>query len=216
MISAEDRVLKINYLEHLPPSKNTKILDVGCGNGRVLNFLKSQGYENFLGVDIDSKSLEEISTDLKTKTLLINNLSDFLKSENTQYDCIIAKDVIYYFTRSEATKIMREIASKLNTNGKIIIEIFNGAQLTAAYTANKDLGIQTVYTEHSLKQLLDSAGLKVTHIFGQKQPYIGVKKRILNLILSFFYKFVFLAERGVDENNPKIFTKSIIAVAQKD
>ena len=44
-------------LPHLPPRRETRILDCGCGYGRMLKALQESGYQNVEGVDC---SLEQV------------------------------------------------------------------------------------------------------------------------------------------------------------
>ena len=61
--------LEYNYSPLLPNNKNARILDAGCGHGRILNFLYEKAYQNLLGVDRDKEALEKISPKLKEKVV---------------------------------------------------------------------------------------------------------------------------------------------------
>jgi len=45
------------YFEKITPflSQDSMIIEYGCGYGRLLNMIKSQGYQNLLGFDLSSK-----------------------------------------------------------------------------------------------------------------------------------------------------------------
>ncbi len=213
-----DRVLELNYIAHLPADKFARILDFGCGEGRVLKFLESQGYQNFLGVDIDTVALENLPLEIRAKTERLGRLEDFVQKHHSRFDCIILKDVIYYFNRSTAADNLRLILRALKPGGSVVIEVFNGAQLTSNFTAAKDLGIQTVYTEASLRQLLTACGLTVHTLFEQRQARGGIKFWLYRLGQRLYFavlRAVFILERGADSNNPTLFGKSLIAVARK-
>ena len=49
----KDLILEENYSAWLPSEKNEPILDLGCGDGRILHFLSIKGYNQILGVDRD-------------------------------------------------------------------------------------------------------------------------------------------------------------------
>jgi len=42
---------------HIPENKNTKIVDLACGNGGFIHLLKRAGYHNVLGVDTSSEQV---------------------------------------------------------------------------------------------------------------------------------------------------------------
>lgn len=52
--------LLIKIIKKYSPSKNNKILDLGCNVGRHLNFLKIAGYKNLYGVDIGKVPLKKL------------------------------------------------------------------------------------------------------------------------------------------------------------
>ena len=44
----------LEFLEQNKINKNSKILDVGCGVGSLVNILRNRGYKNTYGIDLDS------------------------------------------------------------------------------------------------------------------------------------------------------------------
>lgn len=211
-----DRILKLNYLPFLPQAKDSFILDFGCGKGRMLTFLNEAGYKNILGIDSDPRAIEDAQ--LKNKTLLVNNLESFIKEYALKFDCIILKDVIYYFERERVVEKIQDILKCLKPQGIVIIEVFNGALLTSSYTAAKDLNIKTIYTESSLLQILKHSNLYDIKISEQRFETLGLKASVykfMRLFYKLFLKLIFIFERGFDEHNPKLLTKSIIAFARK-
>jgi 2-polyprenyl-3-methyl-5-hydroxy-6-metoxy-1,4-benzoquinol methylase len=64
------------YLNHvLPTSKDAKILDIGCGFGQFLGELKSQGYTNLKGIDINDEAINSC----KKKGLDVTQISDIVR-----------------------------------------------------------------------------------------------------------------------------------------
>ncbi len=211
-------VFDSNYGRHLPVARDARILDIGCGSGRMLAFLESRGYTNFLGVDIDAGVLLQVPGHLQDRTMQITDLSAFLHEHSEIFDLILAKDVLYYFSRHEVTQRMLEIAQAIRPGGRIVVEVFNGAVLTATYTAAKDVGILAIYTEQSIRTLLEGAGLHVTEVYGQRPGRGGVLRPLYNFLAGFWknmLRLIYVLERGIDPNNPKILEKSLLAVAHK-
>ncbi len=213
-----NKVLKENYAEHLPVDKNAAILDFGCGNGRVLKFLDQLGYNNILGVDIDEEAINAVPDNLKEQVKCLENPIDYLREKKNQFECIILKDVIYYFPREQVVDKCKDIINCLKPGGIAIVEVFNGAQLTALYTGFKDVGIQTVYTETSLRQICELCNLEVQKIFELKTEVRGLKSVIYycaQFIWKNVLKSIYILERGLDNNNPRLLNKSIIAICRK-
>ena len=184
-----------------------------------MEYLDFKGYTNILGVDVDEVALSTVDKKFKGNIKHINDLLVFLKSESKKFDIIIVKDVIYYFPPEYILVYMRSITTALSKDGCIIVvEVFNGALLTAPYTAAKDFGIVNIFTEKSVRSVLESSFLQVDEVFGVIKIQRRGLKNLIYLLGVFMWhlilRSIFLLERGVDDGNPKILTKSIIAVGR--
>lgn len=207
--------LEKNLVMHLPVNKNARILDFGCGTGRLLRFLHGKGYTNLHGADIDTAEWDGLKAVTQSLTKIDDTFA-FLRSVAGMYDFVIAKDVIYYFDRKTVQDIVGLLRSALVPGGSIYFEIFNGATLTGPYVQYKDLGIQLILTEHSLQHLVAQAGLKLVCIKGNSIPVTGPVSLVF-LVINWWQRFwlrcVFFAERSIDSQNPKILKRKVIAVA---
>jgi len=205
-------------MPYLPKDRGSRGLDLGCGSGRLLALLLDNGFENVVGIDIDRKVIDAAPAGLRDRMTSIDDLTSYLAQHEGEFDFIIAKDVLYYFPRHEVRARMQEIARALKPGGVILAEVFNGALTTAPYTAAKDLGIQTMYTEHSLRQLLEAGSLDVVAVAGIRSGKRGARRLLYDLIASAWHwgmRLIQLLERGIDPQNPRIFTKSLLGVAKR-
>lgn len=78
---------KLPALRHAKVTLDSKILDVGCGAGHLLNSLKEAGFKNLLGVDpfnkedinyenglkIEQKSIHELNSDANWDFIMLNH-----------------------------------------------------------------------------------------------------------------------------------------------
>ncbi len=99
-------------------SKETKILDIGCGRGKIISFLsKKYKMKNLpLGIDVvDHKNIRK-----KIRFTKINALK-YLGTTKEKFDIIFFKQSIHFFKLTEIKKILKFSKKKLNTKGKIII-----------------------------------------------------------------------------------------------
>jgi len=109
----------INFLEkRIKFNKEIKILDVGCGRGKIISiFSEKYQMSNLpLGVDIvDHKNAAK-----KIKFTKINALK-YLDKTKEKFDFILFKQSIHFFKLTEIKKILRLSKKNLNPKGKIII-----------------------------------------------------------------------------------------------
>ena len=129
---------------HLP--KSAKIIDVGGGESKLVNFLLDEGYEHITVLDISAKALEKAKQRLGNRaekiTWVVSDITDFTPTE--QYDLWHDRAVFHFLTSAEDVQRYVEI-SKSAVTGNLIIGTFseNGP------TRCSGLDIQQ-YTEASL------------------------------------------------------------------
>lgn len=211
--------LEYSYQAFLPQSKSAKILDLGCGQGRVLAFLQSLGYQNLEGVDVRADYIAHVKSTYNIEVHQVEDIFKFLENCKGNYDFIIAKDVIYYLPKEQLGHLMDLLNAALSPEGSIIVEVFNGSTFTGPFVKYKDTGILSILTEHSLFSLLSSSHFKEIQIFGKRQKIRSLKSAIFVFFQWCWRKVllgIYFLERGLDSENPKILEKQIIAVAKKE
>lgn len=120
--TSKDIEFKANTLinNFLNIDNNTEILDLGCGNGIMLEpFLK---YTNKLyGVDLVNINILECKKKFNSNNFICDNILDYLKNNKKTFDIIIIHGVIGYFTEDDQIKIINKCIKILNKNGKLIL-----------------------------------------------------------------------------------------------
>ncbi|HEU4704550.1 MAG TPA: hypothetical protein VFS45_02410, partial [Sphingomicrobium sp.] len=130
----------------------------------------------------------------------------------------VVKQMIYYLDRHQAPAFVRALADALAEDGRLVVEIFNGALLSSRFTELKDPGILTAYTENGLRRLLEANGLKVERMYGARLGRSGFRAAAYRLAQAMWfrlYRMLLVIERGRDDELPQIRHKSIIAVARR-
>jgi 2-polyprenyl-3-methyl-5-hydroxy-6-metoxy-1,4-benzoquinol methylase len=52
----------LEIIPQLPPNKDIKVLDIGCGIGSLLSVLKDSGYKNCTGIDLSEEQIQVAHT----------------------------------------------------------------------------------------------------------------------------------------------------------
>ena len=213
-IEAYFPALKHYYARHIPPNRDQRILEIGCGDGNFVYCLQQMGYKNANGIDYSAEQIE------KGKSMGINNLAcadlfSYLADNKSKYDVIIAKDVIEHFTRNEVFEIMELINKNLNDGGRFIMQVPNGQGIFHTSVFYGDYTHEMAYTESSINQVILNTGFKKSTCFPTGPIPYGVVSSILFILWKLMVlklKFWKMVETG----NPRgIFTQNIIAVVEK-
>jgi len=148
---------KYNFLKLLPADKKSRFLELGPGNGQFCEFLRLNGYNNYVGID----GSEEAESPRKTKgyNIICTDFLTFCKQPENQnaFDVVIANDIIEHFTKEELFDLFGAIRNCLKEKGTILIKTPNASNIfTGAQGRYCDLTHEIIFTEKSLKQLFIS------------------------------------------------------------
>ncbi len=109
-------------LKQIKLNRDSKILDIGCGRGKIVSNLysKLRLKNKPQGIDI----INHKDKDKRFKFKKIDALSFLLKNKN-KFDLIMIKQTIHFFKIKEVKKILSYAYLNLNTKGIIIILSLN-------------------------------------------------------------------------------------------
>lgn len=210
------RYYKKNHLQFLPTDKESKILDIGCGNGLFLNFLLNNGYKNIQGIDNNSINIEKCVN--KGLNAICMDIFKFLNDVTEKYDCVVLLNILEHFPKEEGYKLLMLVNSILDTNGRIIITVPNMANpITAGRGRYADITHEIGFTQESIEFILKltdytSISVKPINIFVLKNGLYNIIGSIANKIFCVITKILFLLN-GV--KTIKVFSKNMIISASK-
>lgn len=129
-------------------NSSNRILDYGCGYGRVLKELHEKGYTNIVGVDFSSEMINRAKKEDSSIEYHVIN-SGTTPFENESVDCVILLAVLStVYKNEEQDKIIDEVKRILKPNGKIYINDFlvntderNEKRYEKFYPKYKDYGV---------------------------------------------------------------------------
>jgi len=82
------------YFQHFKPGG--ALLDVGCGEGILLERLGQLGYSKYVGIDISETAIRQASKRKDEKTLFVcDNVLNYIPTE--LFDAIVFNETLYYF-----------------------------------------------------------------------------------------------------------------------
>jgi len=106
---------------------DSKILDVGCGNGRLLEAFKDKNVE-YLGVDSSEKFVRLAKSEIRNPKSEIRNgnILELGDIAEVNFDYVFCIAVLHHIPGKDLRiKALRQLKNKVNNEGKIIITVWN-------------------------------------------------------------------------------------------
>ena len=123
-LSSQNYIESFNnfLIKNIKINSNFKILDIGCGRGKILGSLSSKLKlkEKPLGIDIVNHKDRDKRINFKRINIL-----NFSLRKDQKFDLILIKQTIHLMKFNEIKKLLKSLKKKLNLNGRILIFTLN-------------------------------------------------------------------------------------------
>ncbi len=160
----------------LPPDKEIKILDCGCGVGLQLYILNELGYKNLTGIELLEQQAEVAREEMEGKAdIFTSDAFDWLPEHENEFDFVLCYDVLEHIPATKAIEFTTLIHKSLKKDGIAVFRVPNMSSILASHNMYMDITHVAGYTEYSLKQLLDVAGF-VNHGVASRNIFTGLKR----------------------------------------
>ena len=113
------RDILFRYIKKLNAKDNSKILDIGCSGGHLINLLRANGLKNVYGIDISGKAIN-LCKRKGIKNVFVMNCIKTNFGSNT-FDVIIAADILEHIKND--TEALFEWNRILKPEGRLIISV---------------------------------------------------------------------------------------------
>ena len=212
-LSSKDYIKSFNkfLIKQVKLNSKSRILDIGCGRGKILGNLSSKLKlkQKPLGIDIIDHKDRDKRISFKKKSASIF----FLKNKE-KFDLILIKQTIHLINIKEIKRLLNSLKRNLNQNGKILIFTLdtNKNELPTFDLMKKKL-IKSLKRDKKIIKIIsdfDLVKIKKKFIYKvkiSKQNYLDmVKKRYISTLLTMSEKEL---SKGIKEINLK-YAKNIM------
>jgi len=104
----------INLIHSFPIDKTAKIIDIGGGESKLVDFLLQEGYENITVLDISANALnrakKRLGKNANKVNWIVSDITEFNPSET--YDVWHDRAVFHFLTNENDIKKYQELVSK--------------------------------------------------------------------------------------------------------
>ena len=124
---------------------NGRLLDVGCGEGVLADYLTHKQRKQYLGIDVSKEAIKIASRRRAGLQFLQADALTYVPPDGVTYDVIVFNEMLYYTDHKE---ILKKYSAKefLSKNGILVISIW--------YTPKEDYLRASIFTD--ARNLLES------------------------------------------------------------
>jgi 2-polyprenyl-3-methyl-5-hydroxy-6-metoxy-1,4-benzoquinol methylase len=197
----------------LPAETSTRVLDIGCGSGQFLYFLREQGFGESVGLDLDPVQVEigqELGLDCRCMPVM-----DFFADSTQTFGLVAMLDILEHFTREELFPMLDLVASRLEPGGKLIVSVPNADSPQAARAIYADITHETAFTPTSLAEMMFCHGLKITALRDPWPAPVSPIRKGYRMLSDFTRKIEAARLRLLGFDAPKYWSSVVWAIAEK-
>ena len=99
-------------------NKNSRILDIGCGRGKIFGSLSRKLMLSNKPIGIDTVTHKDIDKSIDFKN---QDVFEFFKSNQNKFDLIMIKQTLHFFYKSKRKKLIKICKKNLKKNGILLI-----------------------------------------------------------------------------------------------
>ena len=193
------------FLESKIKLNNSKnILDIGCGRANIISSLQKKYKFKSKPIGIDVIKHKELKRNIIFKKA---NAVDFLKKDKINYDLIIIKQSIHFFSEKKINILLNLIKRRLNDKGVLLIfslkfnnqiPCFKKMQIYLNESLKHDKNLFKIIKKNLKKIKLSNLNYKV-HV--SKKKYMSmIRNRYISCLLNFSNREIL---KGIDEIKTK-------------
>ena len=182
-------------LKQIKLNKNSQILDIGCGRGKILGSLSSK-----LSLKRKPIGLDIVKHKDRDKRIIFKKIDvlQFLKKNKKKFDLILLKQTIHLFKIKDIKNILKLSKKMLNINGKIIIFTLDPVnnEIPTFSIMKKKLKKALIRDKKIIKSISYSYKGKIVRGFSykvkiSKKKYMEmVKSKYISVLLGMSHKLI--------------------------
>lgn len=189
-------------------SDDSKILDLGCGTGKLMYWLKQQPGIVAAGVDLSVSQIEIARRGLPENEIACENGLDYLQRHPNTFRGIFCMDLLEHIPdEDECLEWVETSREALVPGGFFCCRSPNAANLISNHSRYLDLTHVRCFTRTSMLALLDAAGLANCRVVPIRAGH--AMGHLRQAVESLLHRLVF---RLAGRPGEKVFTSNICAV----
>lgn len=192
----------------LPTDLSAPILDIACGEGSLLCYLRELGYTDLSGCDLSPENVAICHRLGLGFVREFDALRVAAMAGTGRYGTIFAMDILEHLPKQRAAAFLEQVRSLLLPEGRLILQAPNMGNLLACLHLHDDLTHEWGLTEKTAVDLMMLAGFAAGEVevraAWNATTWAG---RLREIYLSLIHRLVWLTEQS---GRPTIPTQNLL------
>jgi SAM-dependent methyltransferase len=193
--------------------RQAAVLDLGCGSGAMLEFLKNEGFTHARGVDVSQEQVEIARS--RGLNAEVQDAVAFLRAHENSFDLLVAFDFFEHFTKAELLELVSLIHSTLKPGGYLLLQTPNGCGLLPGQVIYGDLTHMTIFTPESITNLLRLSNFEQIVFYETGPAPIDLKGRVRGCLWQMIRTMANIARLVETGKKQPIWTENLICCCRK-
>jgi len=197
----------------LPHDNDAPLLDVACGEGSLLMYLRHRGFTDLQGFDLSPENVaicHQLGLSFVQEGDALR-LDDIV--ERNSKSVVFALDILEHISKEKAAEFVASLWGTVEPGGTLIMQTPNMACVFGQFHRYNDLTHEFCLTEKTARDLCAVASIPDTSVevlaAWNATTSLG---RVREVYLRLLHKLVYLSE---DSSRPQVPTKNLLIVARK-
>lgn len=192
-------------------SKSATVIDVGCGPGSLVGWVRSKGFTNVQGVDLSPGDVAHAAMKLGPGVVQLADGLEYLREREQHFDVVIMKALLEHLPKRRLLEMLEAASLALTADGRLIIEVPNMDWLLASHERYMDLTHEVGFTESSLRSLLSLLFSDVSVVGSRLASPTRAQRWFRPLLVRLVHRTLYVLGEGASET---LFAhRSLIAIA---
>jgi 2-polyprenyl-3-methyl-5-hydroxy-6-metoxy-1,4-benzoquinol methylase len=167
---------------YLPPDRSARIVDLACGAGVYLYYLRAAGYTNVSGVDVSSEQIDLARrlgiSGVRSRDLL----AELGETDSGSVDAILMIDILEHLENDQLFKVLDEVCRVLKHDGVCVAHVPNAEGLYGMRARYSDLTHERAFAPKSARQLFLTIGFRDVQGFEDRPVVHGLKSLVRRIL----------------------------------
>jgi len=149
----------------LMPEADWRCLDMACGYGNFLAFLRQSGVRDFLGIDGAEPAIRVARQEFGEAHAMVGNVFEFLRTNQSRYHLLSSLDFIEHLRKDEVFEFLALSRDALEPGGCLLIRTPNAGAPFGMAARYNDITHEVCFTTNAIADTLARSGLHVACIW---------------------------------------------------